>query len=275
MTKEQAEGWSERLTDHDNRPAGTQSIRRAILVLRVLTTSGQAGLGLTEIARATGLTRPTAHRVLKVLLSEGVAEQRLRTRRYGTALHVQLVAAPQAASSPLLSAAVPYLREAADQIGDTLFLTLRSGFETICVARRLGSYPVQVLALDVGSSRPLGVSSAGIAILASLPPAEARRVLVQNARQLQHYRMTLDDSLAAVAQARRLGYALRERGLIAGTRAVSVTFAQRDAGALVALTVAAVSRRLQPGRVNTIVEQLRLHAARIEHSLADVSTPDD
>jgi hypothetical protein len=38
-----------------------------------------------------------------------------------------------------IGAATPHLDEAADEIGDTLFLTLRAGLDTVCVARRLGA----------------------------------------------------------------------------------------------------------------------------------------
>lgn len=265
MRADRADQWVRALTAPQDRPDGTQSIRRAFLVLRILATAGTSGLALIEIARAAGLAAPTAHRVLAALAAEGTVEQRPRTRRY--ALATQLDLAPRTASSPLLAAAATVLGEAAEEIGDTLFLTVRDGLETVCVARRLGSYPIQVLALEVGATRPLGVSSAGIAMLGTLRPAVARRLIMQNRRHLPSYGMTIDDSVAAVAQARADGYALRERGLVAGTRAVSLAFARRDVQAWAALTVAAVNRRMQPPRLVAVIDQLKIYADRIEQSL--------
>lgn len=43
-------------------PAGTQTIQRAVAVLRILATARETGLGLTEISMQAELTRPTAHR---------------------------------------------------------------------------------------------------------------------------------------------------------------------------------------------------------------------
>lgn len=265
MSTGRPEPWIRALTGGDDRPDGAQSIRRAFLVLRILATAGASGLALTELARAAGLARPTAHRFLAALTAEGMVEQRPRTRRYALAMHLDL--APRAASSPLVSAAATVLSEAAEEIGDTLFLTVRAGLETVCVARRLGSYPIQVLALEAGASRPLGVSSAGIAMLGTLRPAAARRLIVQNERHLPSYGMTVEKSLAEVAQARADGYALRERGLVAGTRAASVAFGRHYAQAWAALTVAAVSRRMQPQRLAIIIERLKSYAERIEQSL--------
>ncbi|WP_370691881.1 helix-turn-helix domain-containing protein [Bradyrhizobium xenonodulans] len=45
-------------------------------VLRILATAREAGLGLTEISKHAELTRPTTHRILSVLIAEGIAERR-------------------------------------------------------------------------------------------------------------------------------------------------------------------------------------------------------
>ena len=265
MARRRTDDWIRDVVEAGDQQ-GTQSIRRAFLVLRALSAGGDTGLGLSEIATATSLTRPTAHRLLRGLMAEGVVEQRPRTQRYTVASHLQL-SALRPPTSPLLSAAMPHLDDAADDIGDTLFLTLRAGLETNCVARRLGSYPIQVLSLSVGVKRPIGVSASGIALLAALRADMARRIVLRNKRHLRPYGMTVEESLAAVARARNSGYALRERGLVPGTRAVSIAFGDRNGEAPATLTVAAIARRMHAQRVATIVERLRMCAARIEKSL--------
>src|SRR4249919_3809565 len=63
-------------------PGGTQSIQRAVALLRILAAAPETGLGLTEISKQAELTRPTTHRILGVLVAEGIVEQRTGTRRY-------------------------------------------------------------------------------------------------------------------------------------------------------------------------------------------------
>lgn len=239
---------------------GAQSIRRAIALLRILATAKDAGMGLSEIARQAGLSNPTAHRMLHVLVGEGIVEQRPRTRRYALGGEIPLLALARSAASPALNAALPILGVAVEKFGDTGFLTLRSGLDTVCLARRVGSYPIQVLALNVGDRRPLGVSSAGFAILAAMPAAEARSILARNTARLASYGITAEEALAIVQQTRARGFALRERGLVPGTRALSVTFRLEPTGGaplLAALTVAAIARRLQAPRVLQVVEHLQ------------------
>jgi hypothetical protein len=133
-------------------------------VLRILATARQNGLGLAEISMHAELTRPTTHRILSVLVAEGIVEQRCSTRRYMVGEQIPLLALSRRTRDPLLEIIRPHLRAAVTEIGDTGFLTRRAGFDTVCVARQLGTYPIQVLAWDVGDRRPLGVTNAGIAI---------------------------------------------------------------------------------------------------------------
>jgi Bacterial transcriptional regulator len=86
------------------------------------------------------------------------------------------------------------------------------------VARRIGTFPIQVLSIEVGARRPLGVSSAGIAILAALPAHEARRIVANNQVRFTGYRTTAARALDQIAATRRRGYCLHQPGLIQGTK---------------------------------------------------------
>ena len=122
---------------------------------------------------------------------------------------------------PLLAAADDVLRQLAQRLGDTLFLTVRTGNDTLCVDRRIGSYPIQVLSIEIGARRPLGVSSAGVAILAAMPAPEARHIVAANEARFAAYRTDAPSVLAQVAAARRRGYNMREVGLVQGTKSIS------------------------------------------------------
>ena len=174
---------------------GGQAIRRALTVLRILAAGREKGIPLAEVVQATALTRPTVHRIVQVLIEEGIVERSDRTGRYAIGRQVPELALVRPSRSPLLVAADPYLTEASAQLGDTLFLTVRTGLDTLCVARRIGRYPIQVLSIEVGARRPLGVSSAGVAILAAMPSADARRIVLVNEARLKAYRTNISTVL--------------------------------------------------------------------------------
>jgi DNA-binding IclR family transcriptional regulator len=254
----------------DPTPSGSsQTLRKALSVLRILATGLSGGVSLQDIARATGLARPTVHRILKTLVAEGLVEQNARTRRYAIGEQIPLLALARPKQSALLNAAEAVVERAAAEIGDTVFLTVRTGNDTVCVARRMGTYPIQVLVIEIGARRPLGVSSAGLAILARLPEREAADVVAANMVRFANFRTNLPRVAAQVEATRRRGYALSDPGLVPGTKAISVPILTGKPETTAALTVAAVRQRLRPQREQEVAANLTAMAVEIEGRLAE------
>jgi DNA-binding IclR family transcriptional regulator len=254
-------------------PGGTQSIQRALAVLRILATARESGLGLSEVSMHAGLTRPTTHRILGVLVAEGIVEQRQGSRRYVIGEQIPLLALSRRTRDPLLDIVSPHLRAAVGEFGDTGFFTRRVGLETVCVARELGTYPIQALVWDVGERRPLGVSNAGIAILSSMKTDAARDVLAKNRSRLSRYGVSTEAILREVAMARAKGFAARASSLIPGASPVSVTIRSSCGTAQGALTITPIPRRLSPKRTDEIVARLCKHAQAIEYELRKAAAP--
>jgi DNA-binding IclR family transcriptional regulator len=246
---------------------GAQAIRRALSVLRILAAGGENGVPLAEVVQATGLTRPTVHRMVHVLIEEGIVERHQKTGRYAIGGQVGELALARRSRSPLLAAADGVLKETLQQVGDTLFFTMRTGNDTLCVDRRIGSYPIQVLSIEVGARRPLGVSSAGVAVLAAMPAAEAREIVAAKEVRFKAYRTNASAVLAQIATARRRGYNLREVGLVQGTKSISTWIRTPDGRPAAAITVSAVRVRLGPRREQEIADILLQAARTIEQAI--------
>jgi DNA-binding IclR family transcriptional regulator len=242
-------------------------------VLRILAAARETGLKLTEISRHAELANPTTHRILSVLVAEGIVEQRPDTRRYSVGEQIPLLALSRRTRDPMLDIVGPHLRAVVAEIGDTGFLTRRSGLDTVCVARQLGTYPIQVLAWDVGDRRPLGVTNAGIAILSGMQTAAVRNVLTKNRSRFSRYDVSTEAILQEVMMARAKGFAARARALTPGTSAVSVMIRSSGGVAHSALTINSISRRLSPKRIDEIVARLHKHAEAIELKLRKTATP--
>ncbi len=247
--------------------AGAQSIHRAAAVLRVLASGLSSGLSLQEVTRVTGFSRPTVHRILHALVEEGLVEQHLRSRRYAIGEQVPMLALARQRQSPLLDAASPIVAQAARELGDTLFLTVRTGDEALCLARRMGPYPIQVLVIEVGARRPLGVSSAGLAILARLPPEKASNIILRNASRFDSFRTDAAAVKAELDKTRERGYALRDPGLIPGTKALSAAIAETAASPTAALTIAGIPQRMLARREAQLARDLTRFAAEVETRL--------
>ena len=247
---------------------GAQAIRRALSVLRILAAGREEGVQLAEVVRATGLTRPTVYRILYALIEEGIVERNGKSGRYAIGRQVPELALARRSRSPLLIAAEPLLAGVSAELGDTLFLTVRTGFDTLCVARWIGPYPIQVLSIEVGARRPLGVSSAGIAMLASMPAHDARKIAAANEVRFENYRTDLPTVLSQVQAARSRGYSLRDVGLVEGTKSLSAWIRSPDGQSVAAITLSAVRRRLNPRREAEVAEVLLAAARGVEATIA-------
>jgi DNA-binding IclR family transcriptional regulator len=243
---------------------GGQAIRRALAVLRTLAVGGEKGVPLAEIVQATSLARPTVHRIVHVLIEEGIVEHSERTGNYVVGRQVPELALARPSRSPLMVAAEPHLAAASAELGDTLFLTMRTGLDTLCVARRIGSYPIQVLSIEIGVRRPLGVSSAGVAILAAMPAPEARKIVLANETRFGAYRTDTATVLGQIQLARRRGYNLRDVGLVQGTKSLSAWIRTPDGQPAAAITLSAMRNRLSPRRTIEVADILLATARAIE-----------
>jgi len=255
------------------RNPGTQAIQRAVNVLRIIASRGHAGLRLAEIARHAHLERPTVHRILKCLCAEGVAAQDPATRQYRLghlAFELGLAAAPQFSLRELCA---PALSRLAERIGDTVFLTVRSGYDTVCVDRREGSYPIKALLLDVGTRRPLGVGAAGLALLMPLADSAVEEVARANATRLKAYAgLTVPRLLGMVKRARGMGYALNDVPVTAGATSVALPIRTRFGDPFAAISIGAIESRMTPARRTELVEWLRAEVESLERLLAEKAT---
>lgn len=251
------------------RGSGTQTIQRAVAVLRVIASRGHAGLRLAEIARHTGLERPTVHRILRCLCQEGVAAQEATTRHYHLghlAFELGLAAAPQFSLRELCSHSLTRL---AEHSGDTVFLTVRSGYDTVCVDRREGSFPIKALLLDVGTRRPLGVGAGGLALLMPLADAAIDEVLHANATRLAAYAdLTVPRLSALVKRAQALGYALNDVHVTHGAISLALPIRTRFGDPFAAISIGAIESRMAPTRQAELAALLRQEVGNLEQALA-------
>ncbi|CFW44668.1 transcriptional regulator [Bordetella pertussis] len=63
--------------------AGPRTLRRGLMVLAALRDQGPRGLSVTDIARQTGIQRPTIYRLLAALLDAGLVVPLQGTKRAG------------------------------------------------------------------------------------------------------------------------------------------------------------------------------------------------
>ena len=166
----------------ENERSGTQSIERAVALLREISTHGQFGWQMSDLAARCHLGKSTAHRILACLVRERLVRQRPNDRHYlpGPMLFELGLSLP--AFGDLQHTARKRLAEVAKRTSCIAFLFLRSGDDFVC-AVRVGSRELKALTIFLGSRRPLITSAGGVAILLKLPVPDAVQSFAATSRR--------------------------------------------------------------------------------------------
>ncbi|WP_052097416.1 IclR family transcriptional regulator [Achromobacter sp. RTa] len=252
-----------------NGAAGTQSLQRAIALLRIIAVNNRGGSRLVELYRRTGLERPTAHRLLQGMVAEKLVRQDAETKRYhlgGLAYELGLAAAPKVAVRDIC---LPYLDAVAEHTGDTVFLTVRSGFDGICVARADGSFPIKMFVHDVGRHRPLNVGASGLALMSALPDDEIDRICRINVERTQRKspRFTEAALRASIESTRRRGYATNKVMDEPPVHSVGMAIRAPDGTPAAGISVSTLASRLGQDRLEMVVRCLDDTVRSIEAEL--------
>ena len=228
---------------------GTQSIQRAIAVLREIAAHGQRGMRLVDIAAKLQIERATAHRIMKGLNVYGMTMRDPQTNHYRLGPAVHELGLASSIHYSLAEACEPSLIRLAEASGDSTFLMVRSGYDAVCLRRVEGSFPLQTHSLDTGTRRPLGAGAGALALLTVLEDSEIEHIIQVNTPRLEGYRITEPEALrTAVEQSRALGYGMNQELQTAGICAIGMVVPVMEGVPYVALSIASSSSRMRTRR---------------------------
>jgi DNA-binding IclR family transcriptional regulator len=236
-------------------------VQKACRILRSLTEPRVSRL--SEVATQAGLNKVTTLRILEVLTREGFVRRDEATKTYSLGTEVGILAAAMRDRDDLRSRARPSLVRMAAVSEDSVLLSVRSGSESVCVDREVGSFPIRANYLDIGSRRPLGVGAGAMALLAWQSDAEIDALLPIIESRLAQYpkvsRRWIEDE---IPKSRERGYTLLLNVLVDRMGAVGVPVIGPDGKPIAALAIAALSDRIT-SRLDMMVEMLKREAENV------------
>ncbi|MFT3799431.1 IclR family transcriptional regulator [Microbacterium sp.] len=249
---------------------GAQSIARAAALLRLITSAGDEGLGVADLARRAELTRPTTHRLLTALRHEGLVDQDDRTGRWMPGPELFLMGSVAASRYDITAIARDIVRSLAVRTEESAFLSVRRGDETVCLLRDEGAFPIRSFVLAEGVRFPLGVASAGLAILSFLPPHDVdayfeRHPELPQAWGAPHAERRLRTRLADT-QSR--GYAVNPGLIVEGSYGMGAAVFDRQGHPQWALSLTGVEFRFAPERIPELGRTLMAHAHQLTTRVA-------
>ena len=238
-------------------------------MLRAL--AGQSdSVGVSEVARTTGLAKSTCSRILSSLDELGIVERVDEAGRYVIGPGLRALAAAGAPVGTLRDLAEPYLRELAGRLGESAALSVMDGGEGLYVTQVAAPGPVQVTDWT-GQRFPLHTIAAGQAFMGSWTDEQLAGYAANGlAEYTDHTVTTLVGLRQRVGEVRRRGVAWTLGEFSEEITGVAAPVCDPDGEAVASVTVYGPGWRF-PGDADTseIERLVRETAERVGRLLAD------
>lgn len=242
---------------------GAQSIHRTVSLLRTVAEYNGRGSRLSQIARKAGLPITTVHRILAALVSEGFIEHDPMSKHYhlGIELYTLGIKAQQFAIRDKYRMSLECI---AQETEDSVYLVMRSGFDALCVEHIESKFPIRIMAYNVGSRRPLGIGTASLALLSFSRDYEIETILEANKLQYKkHNNKTVQNLRSLINLTRKFGYVFNEGNYMKGVNGVGVPIYNHQGNVVAAISVAAISERIDQARSKKIARLIKSEIALV------------
>jgi DNA-binding IclR family transcriptional regulator len=195
---------------------GTQAIRRAVAILKVIASSRYPGVTLDDVSSAMQLSRSTTHRILKCLAAEGLVDQDDSKRRYTIGRLTYDLSLSVVHDFEFAAQWSGLVDRIAQRTMHTSYLLARSGIEAVCIQKVESRAALRMIPVDVGQRRPLGVGAGALAILAGFEPAEIQSIVNNIKPLLRGFpKLTAERIFRDAIETRERGYSISKGRVIA------------------------------------------------------------
>jgi IclR family pca regulon transcriptional regulator len=249
-----------------------QSLERGLTVILAFS-DHHPRLSLAEVASITGLSRPTARRILLTLRELGYV--RSEGRLFALTPRVLALGYAYLSSLNLTEIAQPHMEKAVAATHEACSLSMLDDTDVVYVTR-VPTSRVTSITLATGTRLPAHATAMGHVLLANLPQGELDRYFARaDLRALTaHTPRTPEELLPRLAVVREQGWAMVEHVLEEGLRSIAAPIRAADGRVISALGMSAAAAS---ATVTTLREEhlpIMLRAAeQISHELGAGFSP--
>lgn len=231
------------------------SVDSALRLLNLL--AENPGLGLSAIARKSGLTKSRTYRLLCTLENQFFVQRSGEPVTYRLGHQLLVLGVNARRQINLTEIAEPVLDQLSQQLNENLQIRLREGNEIVQIAVRTSRQVLQVRSA-VGNRRKLGAGASGKLLLAYAPET-LRDEFVQQSAQPESLR-------ALLAEINQQQLCCSQGELTAGVWAFAVPVFDNHNHCVASLSLSAPASRAEQHR-QLVIEALHRAAAQISHQL--------
>jgi IclR family acetate operon transcriptional repressor len=236
---------------------------KAVAILEAMATAGRP-LGISEFGVLLGLPKPTAHRIVRMLESEGLLQREPGSSRYVPGARLERLGLDIVAASMSRAPRHAILESLSQEIGETCNFGIMAGSHVVYLDRVESAWPFG-LRFERGSRVPLHCTSMGKLFL-SLLPAHKRALMLRSISLYRYTENTITDLgrlEAELEKIRDTGVSTDDQEFLAGVVCVAVPVAGPKKHPVAALAVSAPLARMTLQQGLTHVPLLRAAATSL------------
>ena len=236
---------------------GDTPTMRLIALLEVIASKDQL-FSLQALVEATGLPKPTLHRMLQQLESANLLQREGDGRHYSTGTRLRRLAENLLMNDSHHGARHAVLRHLVEQIGESCNITTLSGSEVVYLDRVETAAPLRFY-LHPGSRVPVHCSASGKVFLAQMTPAQRNRLLAH--APLERFTPnTLTDAAKLERELKRVqrdGFAMDDEEFLPGLLCLAVRVPAAGRPSNLCVAVQAPMLRLTPAKARALLPALQ------------------
>ena len=217
---------------------------KAVAILEAIATA-QRALGVSEIGVLLGLPKPTAHRIVRMLESEGLLQHEPGSRRFVPGARLVRLGLGIIGAAMVGAPRHAILESLSQKIGETCNFGVMNGSHVVYLDRVESEWPFG-LRFESGSRVPLHCTSMGKLFLSRLP-AQKRALLLRSIPLYRYTENTITDVArleAELEKIRNSEVSIDNQEFLAGVVCVAVPVRGPDRQPVAALAVSAPLARM-------------------------------
>lgn len=233
----------------------------------VETLAAQGRMGLSDLARATGVAKPTVHRLCQDLMSWGVVERSGDGFRLGDRLFELGQRVPT--RRVLRDVAMPFMEELLHASGNTVHFGVPDGTDVVYL-ERISLRRGEAVPSEVAGRMPMHCTATGKCLLAFGPADSVETLIAGGLQPLTGYSIVDPRVLRAdLDRTRQRGFAIEREEAKVGFMSVAGPVFERPGRLVGAVALTGTLHRLDPSRIGLMVSSATraISAALAAHHL--------
>jgi len=248
-----------------------RSISRAVAVLEQFSLE-RPELTFTEISSGIGLTKSTTHRLLAALQHEEMIEFDARRARYRLGLKVFRLGSVVSKTMELGAQSDSLLEELAEETGETAYVVVPDGDETLCVRRFDGGSHVRILFLEVGKRQAYNCGAAPRVLLAHLPRERWETIVAGHVQAMTEHSLTSREELTRDRRLiREQGYAVSREDVTLHACAVGAPVRDETGKVVAAVSLSGIEQRFTEDSLPDLTARIVVAGEELSRRLGYVS----